>query len=106
MWDEIVNVITCTAAIAADEELTYRIPFRVGADVTPGTTISGGCLDGDPANGSCSDPGDQALPTIRVVAARVDLVLGVKRKNTRAVWGARCCSSCRTRTTARRPRPA
>ncbi|AGL15758.1 Putative membrane protein [Actinoplanes sp. N902-109] len=84
VWDEGQNVVTCTRDLVVGDEYTYRIPLVVGRTITPPTAITGGCLDAEPANNSCADADDQALPAISVVASRVDLALGVKRKTTTA----------------------
>ncbi len=84
VWDEESNVVTCTRNLAVGAAYTYNIPFVVGRTVSVGTVITGGCLDAEPANGSCSDAEDQAMPAISVVSSRVDLELGVKRKTTTA----------------------
>ncbi|AGZ40499.1 hypothetical protein AFR_11050 [Actinoplanes friuliensis DSM 7358] len=87
VWDEGTNSITCTRPIGAGETLSFSIPLVVGTEIAAGTVISGGCLDADPANYTCGDAGDQALPTLSVVAPKVDLVLGVKKKTTSAARG-------------------
>ncbi len=84
VWDEGNNVVTCTRDLAVGASYTYNIPFVVGRTVSVGTVITGGCLDAEPANNSCSDAEDQAMPAISVVSSRVDLELGVKRKTTTA----------------------
>ncbi|WP_067498612.1 hypothetical protein [Actinoplanes sp. TFC3] len=84
VWDEEANVVTCTRDLVVGDEYTYNIPFVVGRTVPVNTTIIGGCLDAEPANGSCDDADDQPMPGISVVASRVDLNLGVKRKTTTA----------------------
>jgi large repetitive protein len=83
-WDEQSNVVTCTRDLAVGASYTYNIPFVVGRTVSVGTVITGGCLDAEPANNSCADAEDQAMPAISVVSSRVDLELGVKRKTTTA----------------------
>ncbi|MFI5933595.1 hypothetical protein [Actinoplanes sp. NPDC051494] len=87
VWDEASNVVTCTRTLEVGDEYSYKMPFVVGRTVAVGTAITGGCLDAEPANNTCSDADDQALPAISVVASRVDLELGVKRKTTTARAG-------------------
>jgi hypothetical protein len=84
VWDEDSNVVTCTRDLVVGDEYTYNIPLVVGRTVSVGRVITGGCVDAEPANNSCADADDQPLPAISVVASRVDLELGVRRKTTTA----------------------
>ncbi|WP_153040635.1 hypothetical protein [Actinoplanes sp. TFC3] len=66
------SIVTCTVSLAAGESTDLDLPLVIGGGATPGSTISGGCFDGD-ASGTCGSDTDLALPSLVVSKATVDL---------------------------------
>lgn len=86
-YDDADNVLVCTRDVDAGASTTYNLPLVVGTSVKAGTSITGGCVDAEPADGSCGGDADLAMPSLSVTSPKVDLELGVKRKNTTAARG-------------------
>ncbi|WP_305790136.1 hypothetical protein [Symbioplanes lichenis] len=57
--------VTCRIDLADDGTLRLDLPLRVDAAATPGSTLTGGCLDTD-GDGRCTTPPDEALPGLTV----------------------------------------
>ena len=80
VYDSTARTLRCEVTLPAGTDTTLRIPLQVGADVTVDTIIDGGCVDTptstDPYtfDGICGD-NDQLVPSISVVAPRVDLAI-------------------------------
>ena len=84
------RIVDCVRDITAGETITLSIPLVVNSDQVAGNVLTGGCIDevGETTfDYICGGPGDQAIQSITVTAAKVDLKIRYLNPSPKAVRG-------------------